>query len=180
MDFEWDDGKSAKNLRERGFGFDFATLIFEGRVLEARDDRVDYGEALERHYTDGPPLDWEDRYVSAYATMHPWEDWAESWAHYLHIHDTLEVAADFGLVGKRIRIDPKGESADGKLVPKARPFDEVLNKWAELTVALNSINRSMGLRDLYPFILSQPVIDKLYFISEVIAGTENPPVKSAA
>jgi uncharacterized DUF497 family protein len=44
LDFEWDEAKSSRNLRERGFGFDFAALIFETRVLEARDDRADYAE----------------------------------------------------------------------------------------------------------------------------------------
>jgi len=136
------------------------------------DERQSYEEAMKKYYASGAPADWQDHYISAYATMHPWEDWAESWAHFLHIHDTLEVAADFDLVGKRIRIDPKGEAEVGKPTLKPRPFDEVLEKWAELTVALNSINRSMGHRDLYPFILSQAVVDKLYFISEVIAGSE--------
>ena len=56
------------------------------------DERADYGEALERHYADGPPADWAERHVSAYATMHPWEDWAETFAHYLHIRDTLQTA----------------------------------------------------------------------------------------
>jgi hypothetical protein len=136
------------------------------------DERESYEDAMKKYYANGAPTNWQDNFISVYATMHPWEDWAESWAHYLHIQDTLEVAADFGLVGKRIKIDPKGD-ADGS-TQKARPFDQVLEAWAELTVALNSINRSMGLRDLYPFILSKPVMDKLFFISEVIAGTDEP------
>ena len=97
--------------------------------------------------------------------MHPWEDWAETWAHYLHIQDTLEVAADFGLVGKRAKLDA---APDGQV--KSEAFDHAMEKWAELTIALNSINRGMGLRDLYPFVLSQPVINKLRFVAQVIAG----------
>jgi hypothetical protein len=134
------------------------------------DDRLSYEDAMKKYYENGPPGDWQNNYISAYATMHPWEDWAESWAHYLHIQDTLEVAADFGLVGKRIKIDPKGNAEGTRTSLKAKPFDEVLEAWAELTIALNSINRSMGHRDLYPFILSPAVGDKLYFISQVIAG----------
>ncbi len=134
------------------------------------DERQSYEEAMKVYYGSGAPTDWQDHYISMYSTMHPWEDWAETWAHYLHIQDTLEVAVDFGLVGRRIRIDPTG-SADGeKTALKAKPFEQVMEAWAELTIALNSINRSMGLRDLYPFVLSQPVVEKLHFISEVIAG----------
>ena len=77
-------------------------LVRDGRRLdECRalfgDDRQDYSEALERHHQFGPPQDWRDGYVSAYATMHPWEDFAETWAHCMHIVDTLETAASFGL-----------------------------------------------------------------------------------
>jgi hypothetical protein len=136
------------------------------------DERQSYDEAMKKYYANGAPADWQNNFISAYSTMHPWEDWAETWAHYLHIQDTLEVAADFGLVGKRIKIDPKGTAEGGRASVRAKPFDEVLETWAELTVALNSINRSMGLRDLYPFVLSQPVMDKLHFISQVIAGSD--------
>ena len=53
------------------------------------DERDDYQAALQRHYASGPPADWQARFVTAYASAHPWEDWAETWAHYLHITDTL-------------------------------------------------------------------------------------------
>jgi hypothetical protein len=140
------------------------------------DERLSYEDAMKQYYSSGAPANWQENYISVYATMHPWEDWAESWAHYLHIQDTLEVAVDFGLVGKRIKIDPKGNAEGTQASLKAKPFDQVLEAWAELTIALNSINRSMGLRDLYPFVLSQPVVDKLYFISEVIAGSKDAPI----
>ena len=134
------------------------------------DERLSYEDAMKTYYGSGAPTDWQDHYISMYATMHPWEDWAETWAHFLHIQDTLEVAVDFGLVGRRIKIDPTGDAEGQKTSLKAKPFEEVMEAWAELTIALNSINRSMGLRDLYPFVLSQPVVEKLHFISEVIAG----------
>ncbi len=144
------------------------------------DERLSYEDAMKKYYASGAPSDWQNHYVSVYSTMHPWEDWAESWAHYLHIHDTLEVAVDFGLVGKRIRIDPNSTAENSATSPTAKPFDQVLEKWAELTVGLNCINRSMGLRDLYPFVLSQTVVDKLYFISEVIGGSNGLAAPSAA
>jgi len=134
------------------------------------DERQDYDEALKAYYASGAPTDWQDHYISMYATMHPWEDWAETWAHYLHIQDTLEVAVDFGLVGRRIKIDPTGKADGARASLKPKPFAEVMEAWAELTIALNSLNRSMGLRDLYPFVLSKPVVEKLHFISQVIAG----------
>jgi hypothetical protein len=139
------------------------------------DDRVDYGEALERHYTDGPPLDWEDRYVSAYATMHPWEDWAETFAHYLHITDTLETAAEFGVAVE----GPRAVVADDSLaaVPMADPgehdFATLLGSWLPLTYALNAINRSMGRDDLYPFALAPAVVKKLSFVHQrVLAAAD--------
>jgi hypothetical protein len=152
-------------------------LVLDTQFLEPYralfgDERQSYDDAMKKYYATGAPTNWQDNYISVYSTMHPWEDWAESWAHYLHIQDTLEVAADFGLVGKRIKIDPKGTAEGDKPSLKAKPFDQVLEAWAELTIALNSINRSMGLRDLYPFVLSQPVVNKLFFISEVIAGSD--------
>lgn len=130
------------------------------------DDRVDYGEALERHYADGPPVDWEDRYVSAYATMHPWEDWAETFAHYLHITDTLETAGEFGVVVE----GPRAVGADDELaaVPRVDPgehdFATILESWLPLTYALNAISRSMGRDDLYPFTLAPAVVEKLAFV----------------
>jgi len=129
------------------------------------DETVDYNEAMKKYYATGAPIDWCNNFISMYATMHSWEDWAETWAHYLHVQDTLEVAGDFGLVGKRVKIDPVKESA-----VKAKPFDEVMETWAELSIALNCLNRSMGMRDIYPFVLSKPVIDKLRFVSDVIGG----------
>jgi hypothetical protein len=150
-------------------------LVFNTKFLEPYralfgDERQNYESAMKKYYATGAPADWGNHFISMYATMHPWEDWAESWAHYLHIQDTLEVAVDFGLVGKRIKIDPTGDSGGSRTSVKAKPFDEVMEAWAELTVALNCLNRSMGLRDLYPFVLSEPVVKKMEFISEVIAG----------
>jgi len=132
------------------------------------DDLADYGAALERHYTDGPPADWQARYVSAYATMHPWEDWAETFSHYLHIRDTLETAREFGVVIDGPRA--VGEVDSLAAVPPADPaeheFATILESWLPLTYALNAINRSMGRDDLYPFVLAPAVVDKLSFVHQ--------------
>jgi hypothetical protein len=133
------------------------------------DERVDYGEALKKHYKEGAPVGWNQRFISAYASTHPWEDWAETWAHYLHIIDTLETAYSFG-----ISVHPNVENIPGNLIAdmKADPysvenFDTIINLWLPLTFTMNSINRSMGLHDLYPFVINQKVIEKLRFIHQV-------------
>ena len=61
------------------------------------DETVNYYEALQTHYQFDAPQDWNQRFISKYASSHPWEDWAETWAHYLHIMDTLETAHYLGL-----------------------------------------------------------------------------------
>jgi hypothetical protein len=122
------------------------------------DEREDYGAALERHYADGPPADWSQQFVSAYAATHPWEDWAETFAQYLHIWDALQTAAEYG-----VRV------GDAEPDPAAGDFRALLARWLPLTYALNAINRSMGRDDLYPFVLAEPVIDKLAFVHELVA-----------
>lgn len=129
------------------------------------DERLDYDEALDRHYKGGPPADWRQRYVSAYATMHPWEDWAETFAHYLHIRDTLETASEFGLVIAGPRAAPEPSlTAVPTPVDGRQAFDQVVAEWLPLTYALNAVNRSMGRQDLYPFTLAPTVMDKLAFV----------------
>jgi hypothetical protein len=132
------------------------------------DEREDYSEALQRHYANGPPADWPDRYVTAYASSHPWEDFAETWAHYFHMVDTLETARGFGL-SVRPKVS-KGAALTTTIDfdPHNTGMDRIIESWLPLTFAVNSINRSMGLSDLYPFVLSPPVIVKLTFIHERI------------
>ena len=124
------------------------------------DERADYGDALDAHYGGAPPTGWEDGHVSAYATMHPWEDWAETFAHYLHIRDTLQTAAETGV---------KVEAPDGTVADPARdaedgPFRAVVDEWITMAAALNALNRSMGAPDLYPFVLTPTVIEKLAMV----------------
>jgi hypothetical protein len=130
------------------------------------DERADYAEALQQYYTSGPPADWVQRYLSAYATAHPWEDFAETWAHYFHMVDTLETAGSFG-----IAIAPKAPKVPGARIDfDAHNADmtRLVEAWIPLTFAANSINRSMGLPDLYPFVLSAPAIAKLAFVHRCI------------
>ena len=144
-----------------------------GRLEESRaifgDDRLDYGEALKAHYAHAVAEGWQDRFVSAYATSHPWEDFAETWAHYLHIVDTLEMGAAFGVkitpqIGKGVQLksnlafDPY-EEAD---------FSKIIDAWFPFVAAMNNINRAMGHVDLYPFILAPDVIRKLSFIHSIV------------
>jgi hypothetical protein len=131
------------------------------------DEREDYERAIQRHYELGPPADWSDRHVSAYATMHPWEDWAETFAHYLHIHDSLQTAAEFGLmVAGPAATDDESLAALPPADTGEQPFDAVIEAWLPLTYALNAVNRSMGRDDLYPFTLAPNVIGKLAFVHE--------------
>jgi hypothetical protein len=131
------------------------------------DESADYDRARQWHYENGPPADWRSRFLSSYASMHPWEDWAESWAHYLHMVDTLETARSFGL-----GVQPRPDGTPQRSVDTRRlgfdDFDALMQTWVPLTMALNSLNRSMGLQDLYPFVVPTPAIEKLRFVHEVV------------
>ncbi len=134
------------------------------------DERTPYADALQRHYADGPPPDWRQRHVSAYASAHPWEDWAETWAHYLHMIDTLETQQSFALETTLVD-DAVGEvklpfSAGFGCDAGENDFDAIVRLWIQATLMLNSLNRSMGLPDPYPFVLNATVIEKLRFVHE--------------
>jgi hypothetical protein len=143
-----------------------------GRLEDCRavfgDDSRDYDAALQEHYQNGAPANWQNNFVSAYATCHPWEDWAETWAHYLHIVDTLEMGSAFGLrVNPRVTRD-ESLTADINLDPyQTLDMGEII-AWLPLTFAMNSLNRAMGNHDLYPFVLSPAVIAKLTFVHEIV------------
>jgi hypothetical protein len=132
------------------------------------EEREPYGDALDAYYRDGPPDGWRDGFISAYATAHPWEDWAESWAHYLHMSDAVETAARIGLAASAagaIVTRPFGRWALWRSDrPGAARFLRLLNDWVGLTAVMNEMSRSMGQPDFYPFVLSAPVVAKLHFI----------------
>jgi hypothetical protein len=135
-------------------------------------EEADYAEALEKHYGSDPEPGWQQKYVSVYASAHPWEDWAETFAHYLHVRDTLQTSSAFGIwVGgpeAPVRAD---ESAPLTALPDDddQDFDHILGTWLPLTYALNAVNRSMGKGDLYPFVLSPTVVEKLRFVHSLVA-----------
>jgi hypothetical protein len=149
-------------------------LVRDGPWLEPfralfGDERQDYGTCLGAHYARGSLADWQERFVSSYASAHPWEDFAESWAHYLHIVDTLESGSAFGLriqpaaghdpaLATEINFDPYCEE----------DFELLVRAWLPLTYAVNSLNRSMGQPDLYPFVLAPAVMGKLRFVHGLV------------
>ena len=136
------------------------------------DERADYAGALERHHRCGPPPDWQERHVSAYASVHPWEDWAETWAHYLHITDTLEMAAACGVSLEPWRDDdPRMEAAAIPANPERASFEELMDSWFPLTYLLNNLNRGLGLPDGYPFVLSEAARARLRFVHDTIAAS---------
>lgn len=155
-------------------------LVRDGGQVDAfraifGDESQDYGAALARHYEQGPPPDWSARHVSPYASAHPWEDWAETWAHYLHMTETLETAAAWGL-----RLAPDTQGAEGRLdLRRVDPWDTtdigpLFDAWLPLSVALNALARSMGQPDPYPFVLPPPVLGKLGFVHDLVRNARTP------
>lgn len=138
------------------------TDVIDGFRAVFGDERADYGEAMSSHYDGGPPVGWEATHVSAYATMHPWEDWAETFAHLLHLRDTLQTASESGVTV----IDP--DAGSGPPSTDDGSFDAMVQEWVGLTRALNELNRSMGEPDLYPFVLAPAVVAKLAFVDRVV------------
>ncbi len=135
-------------------------LVAEGNRLESfrekfGDERADYQQALSDHYARPPGHPWQDQFISNYASSHPWEDWAETFAHFLHMTDLLETSRAVGLLPER---DLK----------RTKDFSEIMETWLATSFRLNQLGRSIGSGDLYPFVLTPAVIDKMAYISEVI------------
>ena len=154
------------HFRHESGHFYFGYLVGDEALEEFRslfgDERSDYAQALEAYYALGPAADWPVRWVSAYASAHPLEDWAESFAHYLHIIDALETAHSFGVTDQ---------------VVSGVPAADWIGEWAELAVALNELNRSLGVDDPYPFVLPASVVGRLAFIHQRVerAVRQSPP-----
>ncbi|WP_428312463.1 zinc-binding metallopeptidase family protein [Hydrocarboniphaga sp.] len=149
------------------------------------DEREDYAAALQRHYREGAAAaDWQLHYVSTYASSHPWEDWAETWAHYMHMVDSLETAAACGLkLDPRRKDEPVLEAPPSAEAARTQPFDQLIESWLALTYALNNLSRSLGQPDSYPFMLSPPAINKLRFVHDTLvqyqAGLQQVPAAAA-
>ena len=120
------------------------------------DERADYQAALQRHYTDGPPADWRQRFLTTYASAHAHEDWAETAAHLLHLTDICDsVAAGLGAAAlPDPGWDAYAEPDTARLIAVAMP----------IVAGLNHVNRGMGLSDIYPFLLSPEAQRKLAFV----------------
>jgi hypothetical protein len=149
----------------------WSTLIDQaGRHEEFRavfgDERDDYGAALERHYARASDDAWSGRYVSYYASAHPWEDFAETMAHYLHITDVMETAGAYGIQVEGPSPVLQADPAD--VDREADTFAEILSDWLPLTYALNATNRAMGVADLYPFVLAPAAIEKLAYVHRLV------------
>jgi hypothetical protein len=135
------------------------------------DERKDYAGALQTHYAIGPPFDWAKRHVSAYASSHPWEDWAETWAHYLHMRDGMDTARSFGLEASDIVVDRVHFGLDAlwdSALPGAQVYLDFINNWLNITSVLNELSGSMGERDFYPFVLPAAAVAKLQLVHEVV------------
>ena len=150
------------HLRHESGHFYWKVLVAEAGKQDAfralfGDERKDYGAALARHHAEGPPPDWSANHVSAYASSHPWEDWAETWAHYLHMVSAVDTAEAEGM-------EPR---ASGLIFGAAWPFksydvyreetfDALIERWIPLSIALNNMSRGMGHDDFYPFVIPAP------------------------
>jgi hypothetical protein len=117
------------------------------------DEHQDYRQALDQYYADGPDADWQESYISAYASAHPMEDWAETWAHYLLMMETLETALSYDLIAK---------------LEQDQLFENWLREWMQLVVVMNALSRSTGHTDAYPFVISPTVQRKLQFIHDLL------------
>ncbi|MDZ5456820.1 zinc-binding metallopeptidase family protein [Azohydromonas lata] len=136
------------------------------------DERLSYGLALMKHYEQGPPPDWRTTFVSSYASMHPWEDWAETWAHYLHVRDTLDTALSHGIRAQAqcVQARPFGrEDLWTPADPAGDAFLDMLHAWIEITAVMNEMSAAMGHQDYYPFVLPRAAVAKLHFIHCVVS-----------
>jgi hypothetical protein len=153
----------------------FDRLVKDGPHIEEfrglfGDERADYAAALSRHYAGPPSPDFHDAYISSYARAHPAEDWAETFAHYLHVLDTLETGQHFGFA--------QGIPARMSL-PGVPDLELLLAEWTELTIALNALNRSMGVPDAYPFAISPTVRKKLELVHRIVRERRAPASRAA-
>jgi hypothetical protein len=169
------------HLRHEVGHYYWDVLVGETRWIEPfrglfGDERADYAGALKRHYEAGPPADWASAYISSYATAHPWEDWAETWAHYLHVVDSMATALGFGLEAENLetKVTPfTKEALYAPDDPGAPRFLSLLNSWLEVIMVLNEMAHSMGQPDFYPFVMSRPVVAKLQLVHLIVHDEES-------
>jgi hypothetical protein len=147
------------------------------------DEHASYAEALKRNYEAGPPPDWRNSCISSYAAMHPWEDWAETWAHYLHVVDSLGTALGFGLDAENLETEISPFTKQDLYAPddpNASRFLELVNSSVEMIMVLNELAHSMGQPYFYPFVMSKPVVAKLQFVQMIVVDARNQPKAEAS
>ncbi|WP_236685319.1 putative zinc-binding metallopeptidase [Demequina salsinemoris] len=144
-------------------------MLDECRALFG-DERASYSDAIERHYRDGAPTDWHDGFISSYATMHPWEDFAETFAHYQHILLTLNMTANGGLQMLREAQPALPTDVKPRTDYSRADMSEALGDWRWVSHLLNRASHAMGKGDLYPFHIPAPVVDKLDFVHRVVVA----------
>lgn len=172
------------HLRHESGHFYWSILVENTKYIDAfrvlfGDERQSYSDAIERHHAFGPSANWQSKHVSAYATSHPWEDWAETWAHYLHMTEAVDTAEATGM-------EPRAAGLIfGSIWPFKRydiyrdeTFEALIGRWIPLTIAMNSVTRSIGHNDFYPFVIPAPAFEKLAFVHSVIR--ESPLRRSSA
>ncbi|MBT8085127.1 MAG: putative zinc-binding peptidase [Woeseia sp.] len=143
------------HFRHESGHYYFNVVVGPDKLAEARtlfgDETADYANALQQHYTNGPPAGWEDQYISSYASSHPAEDWAECWGHYLHICAVLE-------------------SADASGLRTGLQISAWQTEFIDLVIAINEVLRSMGLPDAYPFVITEHIAKKIEFVHQCVSS----------
>jgi hypothetical protein len=135
------------------------------------DERVDYAASLQNHYQGGSNPADPSEFITTYASVHPWEDWAETWAQYLHLTDALETVRTFGWRSEAIPFRFTPLEAKAVFVGGAKPdlsFLKDVNDWARIAPAFNEIAASLGHANLYPFVLSPKIVQKIHFVHRIV------------
>ncbi len=161
---------------QRWIGWQAPGPLLEASRFSFGDERIDYAGALERYYQQGAAPGWETNYISAYASSHPWEDWAETCAHYLQINDGLDAFENFGCMLSGDNLPPGPNPNDAGLLPPMLPRDAAedaafaawLQRWLAVSSMLNEVSASLGQPLLYPFTISNVVANKLRLIRHVL------------
>jgi len=120
-----------------------------------------YADAMAAYYQNGPRVDWAQSFISLYASAHPWEDFAETFALYLDMVSVLDTATH---LFKSIRSNFR-----------SRSVRILVERYQEVGVLVNEFNRTVGLIDLVPEVVVEPVVDKLEFIHSLVKRAAQPP-----
>ncbi len=116
-----------------------------------------YQDAKRRYYEAPARSDWQANHVSRYATMHPWEDFAETFNAYLDMNAIVATATHFNRL--RVEVDQSD-------------FEQLFTTYTEVGIVANELNRDMGLLDLVPEVFTTPVRQKLEFVHNLRERSE--------